>query len=200
MSDLIVENPESFGIPKINKEGKLRVLELGAGTGLVGLTIAHLLRIRQVNSEVVLTDFHPSVLQNLRRNVEANFPESLPEHVHVTSTQLDWSKFPNGGTASNNFGTFDLIVGSDIIYEEEHAIWVKACLELLLPNSAIFYLLIPLRPTHTMESATISAVFSPSPASTIKNTLSILNKSSFFCHTEDGKGEVEYAMYSIGWS
>jgi len=57
------------------------ILELGAGTGLVGLLAAHLTeRMSLANDshtteqirQVILTDFNPTVLANLKRNIELN--------------------------------------------------------------------------------------------------------------------------------
>jgi len=58
-----------------------RILELGAGVGLVGLSLATCARsdpaMRHTPpSEVVLTDFNPSVLENLRYNVRLNSSSS----------------------------------------------------------------------------------------------------------------------------
>lgn len=199
MADMIVEDPAQFGIPERCGSDKLRVLELGAGTGLVGLAIAHLLRLRGVDSEVLLSDFHPTILKNLQGNVEANFSESSGGPVHVQSVPLDWSKFSTDDSQRTILGSFEIIVGADIIYEEQHAIWIKSCLETLLSPSAAFHLVIPLRRTHTIESSTIPLVFKEHPEAENENRLAILNQSRFTCDTEDGLDEVEYAMYKIGW-
>ncbi|PWN51372.1 hypothetical protein IE53DRAFT_410224 [Violaceomyces palustris] len=90
-----------------------RVLELGAGTGLVGLALADHLRrlllemdgkedrIGSQRCEVVLTDFHPNVLENLSFNVSINgwdhrssSPRSGAElgGVEVKVRTLDWQE------------------------------------------------------------------------------------------------------------
>lgn len=199
MADMIVEDPAQFGIPERSGSDKLRVLELGAGTGLVGLAIAHLLRLRSVDSEVVLSDFHPTILKNLQANVEANFSESSSGLVHIRAVPLDWSKFTTEDAQRTALGSFDIIVGADIIYEEQHAIWIKSCLETLLLPSAAFHLVIPLRRTHAFESGTIPLVFKESSEAESEKRLVILHQSRFTCDTEDGLDEVEYVMYKIGW-
>lgn len=84
-----------------------RVLELGAGTGLVGLAVAGTWDVA-----VVLTDL-PDIVPNLRRNVEAN------EGVvggRVEVAVLDWREGEGGGVE----GKFGLVVAADPIYEPEH--------------------------------------------------------------------------------
>lgn len=70
----------------LNSNG-LRILELGAGTGLLSIVVGKLLQQTddRANSTVVATDYHPNVLSNLSLNVGANFSCS-PVDVHV----LDW--------------------------------------------------------------------------------------------------------------
>lgn len=202
MSEMIVEMPKEFGLGLGRHEGRLvdgeakrlRVLELGAGTGLVSLTVGKFLEGKgrefgyDDEVEVVASDFHPSILSNLRANVVANFPPpsspspsiSSSSSVSISVHRLDWSEAANTTNAlSPPFDEpFDLILGADIIYELEHALWIKTCLEKLLrrPSSssavtpsdtfidqnhpgARFHLMIPLRRTHTLESSTIEQVF-----------------------------------------
>lgn len=81
----------------------LNVLELGAGTGLVGIAIA--LWSRQLRAEhstqVVCTDYHPTVLENLAYNIALNdlnssgsmHADKLTEEaakVSVIARCLDW--------------------------------------------------------------------------------------------------------------
>ncbi|KAG1841596.1 hypothetical protein C8R48DRAFT_838075 [Suillus tomentosus] len=100
---MVLEDPERFGLDSSShgpESRRLNVLELGAGTGLVSLVVMKLLdglpsfNHREVH--VVATDFHPSVLANLRSNVNANVSST---HNQITSTHsitthfLDWSSF-----------------------------------------------------------------------------------------------------------
>lgn len=75
----------------------LDVLELGAGTGLVGLSLARWSRQhrRDAGTRVVCTDHHPTVLENLAHNIQLNrWPESVAQasqaQVDVTARCLDW--------------------------------------------------------------------------------------------------------------
>ena len=82
--------------------GIKRVLEIGCGTALSSL----LLNKQQV--AITATDHHPDVEAFLTRNSELNGDTLLP--------------FERTGWADNNdsLGRFDLIIGSDLLYEDEH--------------------------------------------------------------------------------
>ncbi len=200
LSEMLVEEPGSFGLAiseKLPPQSTLRILELGSGTGLVALTISKLFMHLAASSlassdpgtdhpmssitkvEIVLTDFHPVVLENLRRNVEANIQEQESGRrleVDVRVRRLDWQSVYLAGKEDSSAvnegqdtttdidmgGPFDLIFGADIIYEAQHALWVRACLEKMLAPSpfAVFHLVIPLRSTHARESSTIEQTFS----------------------------------------
>ncbi|XP_007905268.1 EEF1A lysine methyltransferase 3-like [Callorhinchus milii] len=92
-----------FESMKITFTGK-KVIELGSGTGLVGI-LAVLL-----GGDVTLTDL-PLVLNQIKDNVSANIP---PAELHRTKVHaLLWGEdqkfFPND---------YDIILGSDIVYLE----------------------------------------------------------------------------------
>ncbi|KFV81232.1 Protein N-lysine methyltransferase METTL21A, partial [Struthio camelus australis] len=82
------------------------VIELGAGTGLLGI-VATLLGAR-----VTVTD-RAAALALLESNVRANLPPELQPRAAVK--ELTWGK------DLGNFppGAFDFILGSDIVYLEE---------------------------------------------------------------------------------
>ncbi|KAH7106262.1 putative methyltransferase-domain-containing protein [Auriculariales sp. MPI-PUGE-AT-0066] len=136
---------------------RLRILELGAGTGLVGLTLAKL----GIDAEIIATDHHPRVLINLKGNVALN---GLDNTLQVD--YLDWSTFiqpPFERTLDNAFTKpFDLIFAADVVYEVEQCGWLVACVTALLePNSGVFHLVVPTRPTHAKETRLIDSSFPP---------------------------------------
>ena len=85
-----------------------RTLELGCGLGLSSLVLAHR------GADVVATDHHPLAESFLAYNAGLN---DLPA---VTYRDLPW-EVPDG-----SLGRFDLIIGSDILYERGHAHQIAA--------------------------------------------------------------------------
>ena len=81
------------------------VLELGAGCGLCGLLSARL-----GASRVVLSDSVPALLTSCAENASVN---GLQDTVSVS--RLDWAD--TRGAADQ----FEVVLGSDVIYAEEHA-------------------------------------------------------------------------------
>lgn len=112
-------NPSVFGLfpgPSTPSTRGVRVLELGAGTGLLGILCRKLLDLRMASSEiegpkypgmVVATDYHHDVLANLKVCVDLNFPPRVPtlaggvvpatkdkDDEGVKIAKLDWTTFP----------------------------------------------------------------------------------------------------------
>jgi predicted nicotinamide N-methyase len=90
MCDFLKRNPELV-------KGK-RVLELGSGTGIVGLYAAKL-----GASHVTLTDFIDFNIEHIKRNIKENGLERV--------TESRWFKW-----GTNLREQWDVIIGSDIIY------------------------------------------------------------------------------------
>ncbi|TFY68422.1 hypothetical protein EVJ58_g1029 [Rhodofomes roseus] len=214
LAEMLVEDPGVFGLG--SPPTGVRVLELGAGTGLVSVALGKLLNAKGCCAGTVLaTDFHPSVLANLENNLAANFPPPNLQSVSVSSHCLDWAKFPALQDPSAPFDQpFDLIFGADIIYEAEHVRWVKNCVEKLLrkPSSPsvdvrpAFHLIIPLRPTHTLESSAVEEVYPFASEGAMDGGLVTLSKDVVVCEASgDVRSrsgtieEVEYVHYAIGW-
>lgn len=84
----------------------LRVLELGAGIGATVAALAAAMRREDAPGEWVLTDYEPSVVDNMRHNVGAcGWP--------VRCETLDWCALPPGALC----GGFDLVVAADVTYD-----------------------------------------------------------------------------------
>jgi methylase of polypeptide subunit release factors len=91
-----------------NRERDLRILELGSGTGLVGLAIADYMRRSGQAGQIYLTDFHLQVLKNLKVNAEMNgwLESDKPNTVDLHVLAVDWRD------SSDLQGDFDLIVAA----------------------------------------------------------------------------------------
>ena len=84
-------------------EGK-KILEVGCGVGLSSL----LLKKQQVN--ITATDLHPEANRFLNRNTKLNNTKAIPFQ------RVDWAD------DNNLLGQFDLIIGSDLLYEDQHVL------------------------------------------------------------------------------
>ncbi len=82
--------------------GNKRVLEIGCGMALPSL----LLRQKEVN--ITATDYHPEVGRFLDRNIALNADKA------IDFMRVDWAK------DNTLLGLFDVIIGSDLLYEDEH--------------------------------------------------------------------------------
>ena len=106
--------PSEFGLfPLKSTPRGTRVLELGAGTGLLSILCRKLLDLQHATAEavapanacnpdagvVVATDFLPEVLANLKVCVDLNFPllpapPGLSKDAGICIAKLDWTTFP----------------------------------------------------------------------------------------------------------
>lgn len=135
LAEMIAENPQNFSIyPRKNAElcptrlrtnsAPFRALELGAGTGLASLVLGKVLgRIRGGHCQgrssfmcpdsevasavdtVIATDFHLSVLANLRSNFAVNFPPGLFDsetHIDGHNDGVERSSFNIAGLQAPN--------------------------------------------------------------------------------------------------
>jgi predicted nicotinamide N-methyase len=82
-----------------------RVLELGAGTGVVGLTLGRL------GATVTLTDNETEVIALLKRNISAN----------ELSTTVNTRLLDFGDATTYLSQEFDVIVAADVLYNENQA-------------------------------------------------------------------------------
>lgn len=129
MAEMIVEHPEQFGLGFLKGENDtcgrrpLRILELGAAAKVLVASSTK----RDCRATVVAADLYPSVLDNLRANIDKNFPGDPSGGVVTTTSHfLDWSKLPATPSVPELLSElFDVIFGADIVYETDHAIWVK---------------------------------------------------------------------------
>lgn len=80
----------------------LKILEVGCGLALAGI-VAH-----GKGFDVTVSDYHPAAEVFLKHNLELNSMNSL-KYI-----EANWSK------VYESLGTFDMIIGSDLLYDREH--------------------------------------------------------------------------------
>ncbi|OJJ87817.1 S-adenosylmethionine-dependent methyltransferase [Aspergillus glaucus CBS 516.65] len=95
-------------------EDKLRALELGAGTGLVGLSFAAL---RGKSATIHLTDL-PPIVPNLAHNAALNVELLNSTGATVTTGILDWSIVPDPLPTPEE--QYDIILAADSLYSPSH--------------------------------------------------------------------------------
>ncbi|KAJ5259261.1 hypothetical protein N7478_012242 [Penicillium angulare] len=97
---------------------KLRALELGSGTGLVGLAFAAL---RGKSATIHLTDL-PEIVPNLAHNAALNIELMNRTEATVTTGVLDWSEVPEPQPTAEE--RFDVILAADPLYSPKHPGWL----------------------------------------------------------------------------
>jgi hypothetical protein len=135
----------SNGWLSISKDSTITVLEIGAGCGLLGLSLHRafalgILGETTLSSRVVVTETR-EVLDNLKRNLEANFPTRSDGDEGLTATtatigppahqlsveELDWTRFGDDcAKADIKAGSVDCIFGTDVVFSTR---FVKPMLE-----------------------------------------------------------------------
>lgn len=90
----------------------LRVLELGCGLGLASM-VAH-----SRGADITASDYHPSARDFCAENIRLNHLEPM------SFTLCDWAKL------QPEMGDFDLIIGSDLLYEPNHPALLSAFIDM----------------------------------------------------------------------
>ncbi len=83
--------------------GPKRILETGCGMALNSLLL------NKLDADITASDYHPEAGEFLARNTALN------KDPEIKFVRADWSD------ANQELGLFDLIIGSDILYEQGHA-------------------------------------------------------------------------------
>jgi len=79
-----------------------RILEIGCGMALSSLLL------NKKSADITATDYHPEVQNFLQRNTLLNGDSP------IAFERVDWT------SKTDSLGLFDLIIGSDLLYEDSH--------------------------------------------------------------------------------
>lgn len=88
-----------------------RILEIGCGIGLTSLML------NKQKADITATDYHPEAEKFLIENASLNEGETIAFEC------ADWNN------EDDTLGQFDLIVGSDLLYEDEHILLLANFIE-----------------------------------------------------------------------
>ena len=120
-----------------------RILELGSGTGLLGIAAAAL----YPDAVVHLTDLG-AIVPNLKANVKANEAVFLKNN-HPSVGVLDWSDSP----CQTPHQRYNVILASDPLYSPSHPAWLVNTILLFLDGDPMSRVVIelPLREAYVPE-------------------------------------------------
>ncbi|KAI1819758.1 hypothetical protein F4861DRAFT_112515 [Xylaria intraflava] len=207
LTQLMCACPDRLSLNKDALGSAPEIIELGAGTGLVGIALGKILQHLGVPAPtIVATDFHPTVLVNLRANIAKNFStpnedrDSAP--CPVQAAFLDWET-PDLSPPLDKQA--DMLVATDVIYDPKHAVWLRDCAARMLKPDGVFWLLLTVRSTGKFEgiNETVRASFNGRDGlrDSQGRVLAILDEERFARPSGIGRGdESEYRLLKIGWS
>ena len=88
-----------------------RILEVGCGIGLSSLVL------NERHADITATDYHPEAKNFLEKNVKLN------NEVEIEFHQCDWKD------ENTSLGKFDLIIGSDLLYQDDHCLLLSSFID-----------------------------------------------------------------------
>jgi predicted nicotinamide N-methyase len=129
--------------------GELRVLELGAGTGLVGIAAACIWK-----TQVHLTDL-PEIVPNLQHNADQNSELVQRFGGALSVLALDWSDVANAPRFKSQ--QYSVILAADPLYSAEHPKLLAETIGRWLRRTpdARFIVELPLREGYSEERANL---------------------------------------------
>ncbi len=111
-----------------------RILEVGCGIALTSLMLNHR------HADITATDYHPEANGFLLENTRLNHDTDIP------FIRTGW------GDAISELGMFDLIIGSDLLYEQNHVEELSAFIDQHARPQASVILVDPGRGNHAKFS------------------------------------------------
>jgi hypothetical protein len=192
-SALMCEAPERFGLDRLPDSA--HIIELGAGTALLSLTLGKLLPSMGRTAQILATDYHPAVLENAHTNIVTNFGSGK---TPIDAMLLDWASPPPELAASA-----DMLFAADVVYAPEHAAWLRNCAAHLLAPEGLFWLVVTVRSHGKFHGIpdTAEAAFEYSEnTSRDGKVLKIIAKEMLGKKRGVGRGDENgYMLFRIGW-
>lgn len=195
---LICTHPETYGVAPSALGPSPRIIDLGAGTGLVSMVLCKMLpQLGVRNSTVLATDYHPAVLENLRSNIAMTLGSNS-----VVTCLLDWSApvlVPPLDRPA------DMLIATDVVYAAQHAVWLRDCATQLLAPGGTFWLVATVRQNGRFDGicSTVEKAFTAldRPTGGHGRVLAILHREAIEKPEGIGRGdESGYEVFKIGWA
>jgi predicted nicotinamide N-methyase len=144
---LLSYDPASFG------SGPIQALELGSGTGLVGMAAAAVWGL-----PVVLTDL-PLIVENLARNVDSNAKVIASTGGKAVAVVLDWESPTQLQLQDDTPANFPIVLAADSIYSDQHPkLLANVVKHWLSPGSkSRFIAALPIRTGYSKELESFKA-------------------------------------------
>ena len=136
-----------------------RILEVGCGMALSSLLL------NSQHADITATDYHPEVGFFLQRNTRLN------KGQNIDFERVDWSD------ETDTLGLFDLIIGSDLLYEDQH---IKLLADFIVRHAN-----------------TMSEIIIVDPGRGRTNKLSLLMEEYGFKHTQIPAEQTDYLEHSF---
>jgi predicted nicotinamide N-methyase len=136
-----------------------RILEVGCGMALSSLLL------NSQHADITATDYHPEVGFFLQRNTRLN------KGQNIDFERVDWSD------ETDTLGLFDLIIGSDLLYEDQH---IKLLADFIVRHAN-----------------TMSEIIIVDPGRGRTNKLSLLMEEYGFKHTQIPAEQTDYIEHSF---
>ena len=138
-------------LQQVPVQPRTRVLELGAGTGLVGIAAACAWA-----ANVTLTDL-PEIMPNLQMNIDNNREVIEVNGGSACALPLDWSDAENGPLDKDD--RFSVIVAADPLYSPDHPQTLVETVHRWLQQTCLarFIVELPLRAGYHQERESLEA-------------------------------------------
>ncbi|KAG9285409.1 hypothetical protein G9A89_010884 [Geosiphon pyriformis] len=110
-------HPTSILTSVDNTNDNYIILELGSGTGYVGISLSR--RLKRTQAKIILTDLE-QVLPLIRHNLTKNSQSLFRKDDDISVNRLEWGSTEDAKhILSQHNGSVDLVIASDLVYFPE---------------------------------------------------------------------------------